>query len=143
MRITNSENVRQPYIICQSKSLLVQSTASVQNEMHAESVFESRFLNVSCSMPGANRDTRGALILTKSKMVFVSEQNHKQEIPLENIVSIKAKRAFYKPSIEVEWDEGVICHSLTFFQDENHQGRTESILAVPKLIQLFRLEVKL
>lgn len=109
--------------------------------MQPESVFESRFFNVTCSIPGANRDSRGSLILTKSKLVFVSEHNSKEEIPLGSIVSIKAKRAFYKPSIEIEWDEGVICHSLAFFQDENHQGRTESILAIPKLIQLFHLEV--
>jgi hypothetical protein len=118
----------------------VQSTATVQNEMQRESVFESRFLNVLCSIPGGNRESRGSLILTKSRLVFVSEQNNDQEISLGNIASIKSKRAFYKPSIEVEWDEGVICHSLIFFQDENHQGRTESILAIPKLIQLFHLE---
>ena len=118
----------------------MQSTATVQNEIQRESVFESRFLNVSCVIPGGNRESRGSLILTKSKLVFVSGHNSNQEIPLDNIVSIKAKRAFYKPSIEIEWDEGVISHSLIFFQDENHQGRTESILAVPKLIQLFHLE---
>jgi hypothetical protein len=118
----------------------VQSIAAVKTEIRQEAVFEARFLHVLCRSPGASGDVRGALILSKSTLTFVSEQNYRLEIPVGSITEIKGKRAFYKPSVELQWDEGVITHSVAFFQDDSHQGKFESILSIPKLIELFRWE---
>ena len=106
----------------------------------AESVFEARFLHVLSRNPGGNGDVRGMLLLSKSKLTFVSDQNYRQEIAIGSITEIKGKRAFYKPSIELQWDEGVISQCAAFFQDDAHQGKSESILSIPKLIELFRWE---
>jgi hypothetical protein len=118
----------------------VQSIATVENGIRREADFEARFLHVLCRNPGGNGDTRGTLLLSKSKLTFVSEQNYRQEVAVGSITEIKGKRAFYKPCIELQWDEGVISQSLTFFQDDAHQGKSESILSIPKLIELFRWE---
>jgi len=118
----------------------VQSIAAAENRSDAESVFEARFLHVLCRNPAGNGDVRGTLLLSKSNLTFVSEQNCRQEIAVGSITEIKGKRAFYKPSIELQWEEGVISHSVAFFQDDTHPGKSESILSIPKLIELFRWE---
>ena len=118
----------------------MQSIAAVEIGIRSESVFEARFLHVLCRNPRGNGDVRGTLLLSKSKLTFVSEQNYRQEIAIGSITEIKGKRAFYKPSIELQWDEGVISQSVAFFQDDAHQGKSESILSIPKMIQLFRWE---
>jgi hypothetical protein len=118
----------------------VQSIAAVETGIGQEAVFEARFLHVLCRSPGGNGDMHGALILSKSKLTFISEQNYPLEIAIGSITEIKGKRVFYKPSIELQWDEGVVSHSVAFFQDDVHQGKSESILSIPKLIELFRWE---
>ena len=118
----------------------MQSISAIETGIGREAVFEARYLHVLCRSPSGNGDVRGALILSKSTLTFISEQNYRLEIPLGSVTEIKGKRAFYKPSIDLQWDEGVISHSIAFFQDDAHQGKSESILSIPKLIELFRWE---
>ena len=84
-------------------------------------------------------ELRGSMILTYSKLLFISGQKNQEiNIPLESITFVKGKKGAYTPSLDVQWDDGVITHRMMFLQDAKHLARCENISFIPNLIKEFR-----
>jgi hypothetical protein len=100
---------------------------------------EYNFSRVVCTAENGTENLRGSIVLTSSKLLFVSNENIKIGITLESITKLQGRRSGLQPSLEIEWDEGVISHRTMFSQNSSHFYRNDNITAIPSIVRQFRI----
>jgi hypothetical protein len=107
--------------------------------MKSKRTSEYHFSKVVCNMENGSESLQGSLLLTSARLMFTSKQNVEIKIPLESITKMQGRRGGLLPSLEIQWDDGVISNKATFLQDSIHFGRKDNIAFIPNIVRAARL----
>jgi hypothetical protein len=107
--------------------------------MKTKRISEYNFSGVEYIMENGSESVQGSILLTSSNLSFTSLQKVEITIPLESITKIQGRRSGAQPSVEIQWDVGVLSNEATFLQNSIHIGSKDNITFIPKIVRGFRL----
>lgn len=110
-----------------------------KKENQEDNVEIARFPNILCENLAGLEKLQGLLVLRKFTLLFYSQATTSREfsIPIGYIVSVRAKKAFSVSSLEISWEQGVICQSVVFSQ-KSRLVKSEDLSNIPELLKKLR-----